>query len=160
MEEERDTAAETGNNLNEVLRQENENLARELSSRDAEIYRLKQALAGSESENARLEQSLAETKQQLDEIGKALPQAVAAYREMVIRASPGVVAELIAGGTIAEVDESLGKARLLVERVRQGMESEMANARIPAGAPVRSPLDLSGLTPREKIKYAMGNSPS
>jgi hypothetical protein len=26
---------------------------------------------------------------------------------------------------------------------------------VPAGAPQRTPLDLSGLTSREKIKYAM-----
>ena len=159
-EAEREQSDEIEVGREEVLKQENENLARELQSRDAEIIRLKQALAGADSEMAAFKQSLDEAARQRDEIGGALSRAVAAYKALVVQANPGVLAELITGDSIEEVDESLKKARVLVERVRQGMEAEIANAKVPAGAPVRAPLDLSALSPREKIKYAIGSSPS
>jgi len=40
------------------------------------------------------------------------------------------------------------------------MEEEVSKARIPAGAPQRVPPDLSALSPREKIQYAIGGSSS
>jgi hypothetical protein len=89
-----------------------------------------------------------------------LPQAVAAYKELVVQANPGVLAELITGDTIDEVNESLENARILMDRVRQEIEAEAAKTRVPAGAPQRAPLDLSALSPREKIKYAIGGSSS
>jgi hypothetical protein len=78
----------------------------------------------------------------------------------VIQANPGVLAEIITGDTVEEVNESLKHARSLVERVRQEMEAEASRTRIPAGAPQRVPLDLSALSPREKIQYAIGGSQS
>ena len=47
-------------------------------------------------------------------------------------------------------------AKILVNKIRQGLEGEISAARIPGGAPVRSEPDISGLSPIEKIKYAMG----
>ena len=138
------------------LKQENEALAREVKSRDAVIARLEQTLDGKESEITDLNQSLHEAKQALDELSKALPQAVAAYKEVILQANPGVLAELITGDNIEEVNESLKNARTLMERVRQEIDEEVSKTRIPAGAPRRAPLDLSALTPREKIKYAIG----
>lgn len=140
------------------LRRENEALTRELKSRDAAIARLEQALAGKDGEIAALKQSLDEAERKLSELGRALSQAVAAYKEMVVQANPGVLAELITGDTVEEVNESLKNAQALVDRVRQEMEAEASKTRIPAGAPQRVPLDLSSLSPREKIKYAIGGS--
>jgi uncharacterized coiled-coil protein SlyX len=149
-----------GNGDELALKVENESLARELESREATIIRLEQALATKDSEIAALKQSLHEARQTLDEISKALPQAVAAYKELVVQANPGVLAELITGDTIDEVNESLENARILMDRVRQEIEAEAAKTRVPAGAPQRAPLDLSALSPREKIKYAIGGSSS
>ncbi len=140
------------------LKQENEALSRELKSRDTRILQLEQALADKDGEIADLKQALHEAKQTLDELGKALPQAVAAYKELVVQVNPGVLAELITGDTIEEVNESLKNARALMERVRQEMEAEASKTRIPAGAPQRAPLDLSALSPREKIQYGIGGS--
>ena len=92
------------------------------------------------------------------EIGKALPQAVAAYKELMLQANPGILTELITGDTVEEINESLKNARILVDRVRQEMEAEASKTRIPAGAPQRAPLDLSALSSREKIQYAIGGS--
>jgi len=161
-EKEREKADEieaTGDEI-DGLKQENEALAREIKSRDATIIRLEQALAGKDSEIAALKQALDEAERKISELGKALPQAVAAYKALVVQANPGVLAELITGDTIEEVNESLKNARALVERVRQEMEAEAAKTKVPAGAPQRAPLDMSALSPREKIQYAIGGSSS
>ena len=161
-EKEQEKASEevSGGEEVDILKQENESLARELESRDATIMRLEQALATKESEIVDLNQAQDEAKQTLDEFGKALPQAVAAYKELVVQANPGVLAELITGDSIEEVNESLKNARALMEKVRQEMEAEAAKTRVPAGAPQRAPLDLSSLSAREKIQYAIGGSSS
>jgi septal ring factor EnvC (AmiA/AmiB activator) len=154
-EQEKTEDAEEAENRLEDLQQENEYLNRELKSKDATIIRLEQELTGKDNEIAALKQALGESRQTLDELGKALPEAVAAYKEMVVQANPGVLAELITGETIEEVDESMKNAQALVERVRQEMEAEASRTKVPAGAPQRTPLDLSGLSPREKIQYAI-----
>ena len=48
------------------------------------------------------------------------------------------------------------KAKALVSRVKQGVEAEVSLAKVPAGAPERTLPDLSALSPREKIQYAIG----
>lgn len=68
-----------------------------------------------------------------------------------------MLAELITGETVDEINESLKKARALIERVKQEMEAETAKTMVPAGAPQRMPMDLSALSPREKIQYAIGS---
>ena len=159
-EQEKASEVESGGDELDSLKQENESLTRELESRHATIMRLEQALATKDSEIADLNQSLEEAKRALDELGKALPQAVAAYKELIVQANPGILAELITGDSIEEVNESLKNARALVDRVRQEMEAEAAKTRVPAGAPQRAPIDLSTLSAREKIQYAIGGSSS
>jgi len=159
-EQSTNTEEESGVNEADILKQENESLTREVESRDATILELEQAMATKDKEIADLNQAMEEAKRALDELGKALPQAVAAYKELVVQANPGVLAELITGETIEEVNESLKNARALMERVKQEMEAEAAKTRVPAGAPQRTPLDLSALSAREKIQYALGGSSS
>ena len=142
----------------EELKRENEALTRELNSRDAAVARLEQALAGKDSEIAALKQALSEAERKLADLGNSLAQAVASYKALVVQANPGVLAELITGNTVDEVNESLKNAQALVDRVRQEMEAEVSKTRVPAGAPQRAPLDLSALSPREKIQYAIGRS--
>jgi predicted RNase H-like nuclease (RuvC/YqgF family) len=136
--------------------QGDEALARELEASQATIDELRQALAARDAETAVLNQSLEEARQARDELGKSLPQAVAAYRELVVQANPGVPEEMIAGDSIEAINASLEGARTLVERVRREIEAENARTRIPAGAPPRTPPDMSALTAREKIQYALG----
>jgi DNA repair exonuclease SbcCD ATPase subunit len=160
IEKEPETAGEdevSGDELS-VLRKENEALTQELKSRNTAYIKLEQTLASKDSEIDALKETLAETERKLAETGKALARAVDAYKAQVIQMNPGVLAELITGETVEEVDESLKNALALVERVRQEMEAETSKTRIPGGAPQRAPLDLSGLSPREKIKYAIGGS--
>jgi ABC-type transporter Mla subunit MlaD len=158
-DKEQPTIAEThGEDELTVLRRENEALAREIESRVENMARLERTLSEKDAELAGLKQSLDEAGRSLEDTGQALGRAVAAYKELVVQANPGLLAELITGDTIEAVDESLRQARALVERVRQEMEAEAARARVPLGSPQRAPLDLSGLSAREKIQYAIGSA--
>lgn len=103
-----------------------------------------------------LEQTAAESDEKLTTIKNSLTEAVASYKATVVQANPEVLEELITGDTIQSINESLKKAKTLISRVRQGLEVEISEAKIPAGAPQRTPPDLSALSPREKIQYAIG----
>ena len=142
----------------EGLRQENATLTGELKSRDATVTKLEQTLASKDGEITALNQAIAEANRKLAEINDALAKAVASYKALVVESNPGVLAELITGDTVDEVNESLKNARVLIDRVRQEMEAETSKTRVPAGAPQRAPLDLSVLSPREKIQYAIGGN--
>jgi len=122
---------------------------RELAAKDSRIAELEQAVADRDSQIAVLNQSLAELESRLS-------QAVEAYRALVVKANPAVPEELIVGDSIEEIDQSLANAQVLIDRVRQELEVEIAAAKIPAGAPLRTPLDFSALSPKEKIQYAIG----
>ena len=145
----------TGGELDR-LKQEKSVLARELEFREAAIARLKQELTGKDSEITALKEAMAEAAAKLTGVNDTLAEAVASYKAMVVESGPGVLAELITGDTVAEVDESLKNARKLVDRVRQEIEEEASKTKVPAGAPQRAPMDLSSLSPREKIQYAIG----
>jgi len=129
----------------------------------AKIAELESLLAQKEEEisltKARiteLEQALAESNKKLADAGNALPQAIASYRTLAIKSNPGVIEELVTGESIEEINASIEKAKTLIAKVRKGLEEEVATTRVPAGAPQRTLLDLSALSPREKIQYAIG----
>jgi chromosome segregation ATPase len=140
-------------------------LERRLAERDEamsqardRIAELEQLVADLEAEVADLKQSGFESEQKLAEMGQHLSQAVASYRARVIESNPEVPAELIEGDTIETIDSSLQSAKALISKVREGLEAEIRTARIPAGAPQRAPIDLSALSPREKIQHGIGGS--
>jgi uncharacterized coiled-coil protein SlyX len=128
----------------------------ELASRNRQISKLEQAIADRDGEIASLKQSVAESDEHIKRLSDSLSQAVASYKALTTSAHPQVPEELIAGDTIEAIDDSLGKAKNLVSKVRQGLEAEVMQARVPAGAPVRTPPDFSALSSREKIQYAIG----
>ena len=132
---------------------------RELASRAELVSKLEQAAAKSDSEIAGLKQSMTESADNLNRLSDSLAQAVSSYQGLVVGANPEVPEELITGDTISSINDSLTQAKALVGKVRQGLEVEIMSAKVPAGAPMRTAPDLSGLSPREKIKYAIGGSP-
>lgn len=85
-----------------------------------------------------------------------LALAVAKYRAQLLSAAPEIPEELVKGESVEEVDAAFSAAHDLVERVRRKLEAQVASARVPAGAPARSGPDLSALSPKEKIAYALG----
>ncbi len=127
-----------------------------LAAREQRIAELEQALAGKDEQVATLTQSAVELEQKLAGLEESLTQAISSYRALAVKYNPSVSEEQVAGGSIDEIDASLASAQALINRVRQELEAEMAAARIPAGAPQRTPADLSALSPRDKIQYAIG----
>ena len=105
-----------------------------LSSRDAEIAGLKQAKAAVET---------------------ALASAVSSYRTLVLQANAGIVEEMVGGDTIEAIDDSVARTKALVGKVREGLAREISVIRVPAGAPERTSPEITNLSPREKIQYAM-----
>ncbi len=129
---------------------------RGLESRDSRITELKQIVADRDSEIVTLKQALVNSDEALTDAQGSLAQAIASYRALVVQANPDILEELIIGDSIEAINQSLENARSLISRVKQGIEAEVAKTRVPAGAPQRTPPDLSGLSPREKIQYAIG----
>jgi len=139
----------------DALTQENEALKSQLNAKHNLVIGLEQKVAERDNEITALKQSLDEAQKDSALVRQQQAEAVAAYKEMVEQANPGLVAGMIKGNTVAEISESVKSARALVEKVKQEVAAESARVRVPAGAPQRTALDLSGLTSREKIKYAM-----
>jgi len=128
----------------------------ELAKAGGRITELEQAAASLDSEVVTLKQSLVESDEKLTKVNDSLAEAVASYRALAIQSNPGVVDQLISGDTIDDINESVEMAKTLIGKVREGLEAEIVASRVPAGAPQRTPPDLSGLSPREKIQYAIG----
>ena len=80
-----------------------------------------------------------------------LAAAVESCRRALLAGAPEVPADLVQGGTVAELEASFASAKAMVERVRRQVESEAAQERVPAGAPPRRGVDASALTSQQKI---------
>ena len=128
----------------------------ELVTLKARVTELEQAVAGKEAEIVSLRQTGQEMENKLTALNDSLSKAVTGYKAVVVGANPEVIEELITGDTIETINDSLSKAKDLVSKVRRGVESEISLAKMPAGAPERTSPDLSALSPREKIQYAIG----
>ena len=138
------------------LKAEKEALVGELETGNNRITELEMAVSEKDSELATFEQTVADDNQKFKALNESLSQAVAAYKTVVVKANPGVIEELITGDTITEINQSVDNATTILAKVRQGVEEGIASGKVPAGAPQRMPPDLSALSPREKIQYAIG----
>jgi len=105
---------------------------------------------------AQKDEELTQANSRISELEQVVAKAVTSYKAMVTQSNSEVPEELISGDTIDSVNESLMKAKTLIGKVKQGLEAEITSSKVPAGAPLRTPPDLSALSPREKIQYAIG----
>jgi chromosome segregation ATPase len=138
-------------------------LTSQLGERDAKlgeingtIAELRQSITSKDTEIGEATTSTTELTAKLEKATNGLTSAIQSYKEMMLKANPTIPEELIKGDTIEAVDQSLESAKTLVAQVRTTIEAELAAGKVPAGAPARTPPDLSSLSPREKIKYAIG----
>ena len=138
------------------LKAEKGTFVSELETRNTRITELEMAVGDNDSEIATLKQTAIDDEQKFKALNENLSQAVADYKTVVVKANPGVIEELITGNTITEINQSLENTKSLISKVRGGIEQEIASGRVPAGAPQRTAPDLSDLSPREKIQYAIG----
>ena len=123
-----------------------------LREMEAEVGRAREELEGALGV---AQAKLAARDEELASLRERMSQAVGSYRGLALSAAPEIPEEMVSGETIEEVDASLEKARGMVERVKRQLESSVAAVRVPAGAPPRTQPDLSSLSPREKIAYAL-----
>ena len=145
------------------LKAEKGNLAGELESRNTKITELEAVVAEKDNRlelaNIRVNElvpAVDEKNEKISSLNDSLSQAVSSYKALVVKSNPGILEELITGDTIGVIDQSLENAEALIGKVRQGLEEEASKTKVPAGAPQRIPLDLSALSAREKIQYAIG----
>ena len=149
---------------NETLRGEKEaaaeleQLKSQLTERDAAFNPLREEMEQLKDELIAKDTELKTLGETTSTLGDSLTQAIPAYKGRVIQANPGLTPELITGETVDEVNASLEKAKGVIEAVRKSLEAERAGAKVPAGAPPRTPPDLSSLSPIEKIKHAIGGN--
>ncbi len=129
----------------------------ELTRVNTRLVELERILEGKDSEITSLKQTREELEGTLVALNSSLAKTVNSYKALLVQANPEVIGELISGDTIESINESLEKAKTLVSKVRKGLEVEISRTRVPAGAPERTPPDLSSLSPREKIQYAIGS---
>lgn len=147
----------------ELNQTESQNPSNGEESGESRLTELEGLLAQKDEEMAKandriteLERVAAESEEKLTTVSSSLAEAVASYRAAVVESHSEVLEELITGDSIEAINESLKEAQTLVGKVRQGLEAEVALTKIPAGAPERTSPDLSTLSPREKIQYALG----
>lgn len=95
-------------------------------------------------------------QQEVASLREGLGLAAAKYRALLLSQAPEIPEELVGGETVAEVEASFAKAREVVEKVRQRLEARLSQERVPAGVPPRGEPDLGGLSPKEKIAFALG----
>lgn len=124
---------------------------------NGELDALKQSIAEKDARIAELEGQATESKSAIDVAAADLAattrtkdEAIAKYREAVKNMNPTIPAELIAGNTVEDIDASVEKGKGIVQAV-VAANKPAAPARVPAGAPVRTELNLEGMTAREKI---------
>ena len=142
------------NELDHILAERDERL----ETQGRQIMALEKNVTDREAEIASLEESAARCGQEIERLNELLAEAVSGYRQVVVAANPEIPVELIGGGSIEAIDEALARAKDLVSRVKQGLETEAARVHIPAGAPARTPPDLSHLSAKQKIQYAIGGN--
>jgi len=109
---------------------------------------------------SQLEEILSAKDSELLALQETLAGAVAKYRAAVLTTASGVPEELLKGDTVEEIDASLEQARRIVSKVRLQFENDIAARGVPAGAPPRTPLDMSVLSPAEKIVHALNQERS
>jgi len=146
----------------ETATAEKESLTNEVEAKAATIVVLEQSVGEKDGEIATLKQSVedsnrraGESEEKFTSLNGSLETTINAYREVLLAANQNIPEELITGTTIDELNASVAKAATLVSQVRESIEAEIAAGRVPAGAPPRTPPDLSALSPREKIEYAV-----
>lgn len=124
-----------------------EALKRQLGERD-------QAFAPLKAELEQVKQQLAaktQTEEQVATLTAALTDATAKYQALLVQSNPDIPADLIKGDSVAELEASLANAKTIVQKVKESIEAQAQATPIPAGAPPRQGVDLSSLSPQEKI---------
>lgn len=144
-------------------------LSGQLAARDAEFGKLKEALAeksalvdSQEHELSTLRTAGATAEERIADLSGNLTEAISRYKESLYSAHPALLENMITGETIRDIDESLGSALLLVDKVKAHVAEQAKEVTVPAGSPERTgtPDFIGAMSAKEKIAYAIGKEAS
>ena len=124
-------------------------LTRQLGERDHAFGALKAELEQTKTDAAASSARTAAESAAM--VSAAVADAAARYQALIVQTNPEIPAELIVGNTIAELEASLARGKSIVQKVKANLDAQAQAAPIPAGAPPRQGIDLSSLSPQEKI---------
>jgi len=123
---------------------------------ESRIRELEELLSARDTEIADLRQSQQALREDLTRAQTEGGAVLNGYRELLLSVHPGITPEMLSGNNIAAINESLAKARQMLVKMIQTVLQELAQSRVPSGAPGRQHPETTDLTPREKINYAVG----
>jgi hypothetical protein len=134
----------------------------ELAAARAEVERLSEVAADTHARLAQMEAALTNARAVEDSLKRELVEArdrertaTLKYKDAILATEPWLPADMVAGDTLMEIDESLAQARRTVAQVRQQIDEQAQAGRVPAGAPPRRAPDTATLSPLEKIKLGL-----
>lgn len=122
---------------------------------ESQLAGLREELAQARGEARSREEELAELRERTQSLDGQVRSSAERYRALVLEQTPELPEELVAGGSVEEIDRSLEQARETVAKVRGRLESQALSGRVPVGAPPRTGPDFSGMTTEEKIRYGL-----
>jgi len=120
------------------------------------VKELEDLIAAKDAEINALRQSQQELCDGLAQAQAENGVTLTGYRELLLSLHPGIEPEMLHGENIAAINASLAKVRQMRAKMKQSVLQELAQNRVPSGAPGRQPPETTTLSPREKINYAVG----
>ena len=85
------------------------------------------------------------------------PEQVAAVRDLVLRAHPEIVPELLRGNSLEELLASVQPATEAYARIAELLKSEEETLRVPAGGSPAVTVDAASLPAAEKIRRGLAS---
>jgi hypothetical protein len=117
---------------------------------------LEAALAEASAAREAAKGELFQARSEVEEMRSQLAEAAVKYREAKLASAPDVPQDLVpAAGSLAEIDEGFEAAQRIAGQLRERIQEERQQARVPVGSPPRRAPDLSGLSASEKIKLGL-----
>lgn len=128
----------------------------QLTARDERIAALEGQLSEVQEAASEGRAQAQELAAQLERANETHAEAINHYLNAQRALNPVLPEGVIRGNTIKEVDDSVSEALSIALAVKEKVEAEAKNARVPAGAPTRA-VDMDALTPGEKIKVGLSH---
>ena len=123
------------------------------------VTTLEADLAVKTGELETIQGQLAEATTNFEGAKAAYAYAVEDFKKLVLQTNPLFTPDIIGGDTIDAVKASVGKAGVLVSKVKEGLEAQASALSqlnvVPAGAPVRGAINTEGLSAKEKINLGL-----
>jgi hypothetical protein len=117
------------------------------------------AAADKDTQISALQGEIADSNAQRTSLITGNAEALAAYRDMLLKNEPSLPPALISGGSLNEINASVDAARGVVAHVQSSIEASNGKSRMPTGVPMRTMApDPATMSRTEKILYGVRQS--